>query len=68
MNGDPRRALPDPDGVAGAHVVKPVVAVLAILLVAAVAAWFACEFDLPGGSECLIVGGVLGGLMGLIVG
>ena len=47
---------------------KLVLTVLALLLVAAVAAWFACEFDLLGGSECLIVGGFLGGLMGLIVG
>ena len=47
---------------------KLVVAVLAILLVVAVAAWLACEFDLLGGSECLIVGGLLGGLMGWIVG
>ena len=43
---------------------KLVVAVLAILLVVAVAAYFACEFDLLGGSECLIVGGFLGLIVG----
>ena len=47
---------------------KLVVAVLAILLAAALAAWFACASDLLGGSECLILGGFLGVLMGLIAG